>query len=285
MPLVTNVPKERMDGTQMPTNKRWCDKQVIPVENTPGGHRRIPLAPLFEFLKSSGRVLARPELLGMPANVGKGERVLERAATQLAEALIAGDEELSRRIVYDLYLAEHDLGRLCDRVLARSFELIGHRWECGQLEMFQERRGCRIAERVFDGLRSLIRTPAEDAPRAIGGSPSGDQYDLPTQMAELVLRDSGWNAVSLGINLPFDSYAAAIRLHRPRLFWLSCSHIEDEAALLRGYREFYDEFGAEVAVVVGGRALHGSLRREMKYAAYCDGMQHLAAFAQTLTRR
>src|SRR5690606_10622798 len=122
-------------------------------------------------------------------------------------------------------------------------------------------------------------TPAEDAPRAIGGSPSGDQYDLPTQMAGLVLRDSGWKAVTLGINLPSDSSAAAIRLHRPRLFWLSCSHIGDEAAFLREYREFYDEFGTEVAVVVGGRALHGSLRREMKYAAYCDGMQHLAAFA------
>ena len=272
-------------GVGESTVKRWCDKGVIPVDSTPGGHRRIPIAPLFEFLKASGRILARPELLGMPANVGKGERVLERAATQLAEALIAGDEEQARRIVYELYLAEHDMGVLCDRGLARSFELIGRRWECGELEMFQERRGCRIAERLLDGLRLLVRTPAADAPRAIGGSPWGDQFDLPTQMAELVLRDSGWNAVSLGNNLPFDSFAAAIRLHRPRLFWLSCSHLTDEAAFLQEYREVYEEFGTEVAIVVGGRALHESLRKEMNYAAFCDGMQHLATFAQTLIRR
>jgi excisionase family DNA binding protein len=267
------------------TVKRWCDKGVIPVDNTPGGHRRIPLAPLFEFLKTSGRTLTRPELLGLPANVGKGERVLERAAIQLAGALLAGDEEQSRHIVYDLYLAEHDMGVLCDRVLARAFELIGRRWECGEVEVFQERLGCRIAERLIDGLRLLVRTPAADAPRALGGSPPGDQYDLPTQMAELVLRDAGWNAVSLGNNLPFDSLAQAIRSRRPQLAWLSCSHLPDEAEFLREYRRFYDELGAEVAVVVGGRALHEALRKEMKYAAFCDGMQHLTAFAQTLSRR
>lgn len=272
-------------GVGESTVKRWCDKGVIPVDSTPGGHRRIPIAPLFEFLKTSGRFLARPELLGIPANVGKGEKVLDRAATQLTKSLIAGDEEQARRIVYEMYLAEHDMGVLCDRGFARSFELIGRRWECGELEVFQERRGCRIAERLIDGLRLLVRAPEAEAPSAIGGAPVGDQYDLPTQMAELVLRDSGWNAVSLGNNLPFASFAAAIRLHRPRLFWLSCSHIADEATFLQGYQELYDEFGTEVAIVVGGRALHESLRKEMTYAAFCDGMQHLAAFAQTLIRR
>ena len=221
----------------------------------------------------------------MPANVGKGERVLERAALQLAGALIAGDEEQSRRLVLDLYLAEHDTAVLCDRVIGGAFEIIGRGWECGEVEIFQERRGCRIAELLMDGLRSLIRLPPTGAPKAIGGAIAGDHFDLPTQMAELVLRDCGWDAVSLGNNLPFDSFAAAIRLHRPRLFWLSCSHIADEAAFLQEYCEFYDEFGSQVAIVVGGRALLESLRKKMNYAAFCDGMQHLAAFAQTLARR
>lgn len=267
------------------TVKRWCDKGVIPVDNTPGGHRRIHLSPLVEFLKSSGRVLTRPELLGMPANVGKGERVLERAALQLAGALIAGDEEQSRRLLLDLYLAEHDSAVLCDRVIGGAFEIIGRGWECGEVEIFQERRGCRIAERLIDGLRSLVRLPPTDAPQALGGAVAGDHFDLPTQMAELVLRDSGWNAVSLGNNLPFAAFGKAIQQQHPRLFWLSCSHLADEAGFLRDYLNFYDEFGADVAIVVGGRALQESLRKEMKYAAFCDGMQHLAAFAQTLARR
>ena len=33
--------------------KRWCDKGVIPTQYTAGGHRRIPLSGLMEFLRSS----------------------------------------------------------------------------------------------------------------------------------------------------------------------------------------------------------------------------------------
>ena len=41
-------------------------------------------------------------------------------------------------------------------------------------------------------------------------------------------------------------------------------------------------FGLDVAFVVGGRALTEPIRQQMKYAAYCDNLQHLEAFAQTL---
>jgi hypothetical protein len=34
--------------------------------------------------------------------------------------------------------------------------------------------------------------------------------------------------------------------------------------------------------VVGGRALTPHLREQMKYAAYCDNMQHLETFAHSL---
>jgi methanogenic corrinoid protein MtbC1 len=131
-------------------------------------------------------------------------------------------------------------------------------------------------------LRKFLPPPPDDAPLAIGGAATGDQYSLGTAMAELVLRDAKWNAVSLGDNLPFETLAQAIRDQRPKLFWLSCSHIADETAFLAGYRELYDDFGMEVAFVVGGYALTESIRQQMKYSAYCDNMQHFEGFAQTL---
>ena len=101
-------------------------------------------------------------------------------------------------------------------------------------------------------------------------------------MAELVLREAGWNANSLGDNLPFATLAAAIEENRPRLFWISASHIDNEGTFLNGYQELYDSFGLNGAVVVGGRALVPEIRQKMKYAAYCDNLQHLEAFARTV---
>ena len=102
-------------------------------------------------------------------------------------------------------------------------------------------------------------------------------------MAEIVLRDSGWKATSLGDNLPFATLHAAIKEQRPKLFWLSCSHLENPDRFLEEYRNLFDEFGTAVAIVVGGRALTEPIRQDMRYAAFCDNMQHLESFANTLT--
>lgn len=263
--------------------KRWCDKGVIPTQYTAGGHRRIPIQNLIEFLRASKYELVRPQVLGLPSNIGQSKRSVDRAAEQLSESLLSGDEESSRQVVFDLYLAEHGVASICDDVIRAAFEKVGDRWECGSSEVYQERRGCEIALRILHELRAIVPTPEEAAPVAIGGAIEGDQYILGTTMAELILRDSRWNAVSLGANLPFHTLAAAIKENRPRLFWLSCSHISDTEKFISGYNELFEEFGMEVAFVVGGQGLVPELRNRMQYAAYCDSMKHLESFAQTLS--
>ena len=262
--------------------KRWCDKGVIASQKTAGGHRRIPLAKLLDFLRESDRTLLRPEVIGLPATTGQTRRVVDRAAQRLTEALVTGDEDQCRRIILDLYLADHSISRICDDVLAPAFESIGEQWDCGQAQVYQERRACEIALRILHEIRGLISAPPPSAPLALGGTVEGDPYELGTTMVELVLRNNRWNAVSLGNNLPFTTLAQAIEDHRPSLFWISCSHMGDELEFVTGYKALYEQFGRDVPFVVGGRSLVDSIRQQMKYAAYCDNMQHLEAFAQTL---
>ncbi|MCA9022405.1 MerR family transcriptional regulator [Gimesia sp.] len=262
--------------------KRWCDKGVIPTQYTAGGHRRIAFSELIEFLRTSKYQLIRPEVLGLPSTTGQTVWVIDRAAAQITEALLAGDEEQCRQIILDLYLAEHCISSICDLVLARAFNNIGDRWECGEAEVYQERHGCEVSLRILHELRTLIPPPPSDAPVAIGGTPEGDQYSLATTMVELVLRDSKWNAVSLGTNLPFATLRAAILQHRPRIFWLSVSHIINVQDFIREYTELYDEFGLDVAFVVGGRAMTESIRQQIQYSAFCDNVRHLESFAQTI---
>lgn len=262
--------------------KRLCDKGVIPTQYTAGGHRRICMAKLVDFLRESKYELVRPEALELPAVRGRTERVVDRARDQMIEALLGGHSAKCRQIVIDLYLAKHSISVICDQVLAAAFRQIGTRWECGEAEVYQERRGCEITLSVLHELKSILLPVPDNAPVAIGGTPPGDQYSLGTAMAELVLRDGKWNAVSLGDNLPFATIAAAIRDQQPALFWLSCSHIDDEDEFLHGYAGLQDEFGADVAFVLGGYALTDRIRQKMKYSAFCDNMQHLEVFAKTL---
>ncbi|MHB0959768.1 MAG: MerR family transcriptional regulator [Pirellulaceae bacterium] len=269
--------------------KRWCDKGIIPTQYTAGGHRRIPVTGLLEFLRTSKFELVDMPIPGLHAACGAAERMWESSAEQLAQALLQGDEQECRRIVLDLYFSDHRVSVLCDEVVAKAFHLIGHSWACGDTDVYQERRGCELTLRVLHELRALVLPPPADAPLAIGAAPAGDQYALATTSVELVLQDVKWSAKSLGVDLPFETLHAAIRRHQPRLFWLSCSHLTNENEFLVRYARLHDEFGQEVAFVVGGQALNASVRQHMKFTSYCENMRQLESFAMqllgTLVRR
>jgi len=261
--------------------KRWCDRGLVKTIRTPGGHRRLDLPDVVEFLRKSGREIVRPALLGLPSVTGGGARPLNRARHELRDALLEGEAERCRRAVFDLHLAGRSVGSICDEVMAGAMHDIGDQWACGAAEIYQERRASMLCLRLLSELG--LATPAPDnLPLAVGGTPECDHYMIPTMMAEIVLRQQGWQAQSLGSRLPFATLAAAIRDVRPQLFWLSVSHIDDEERFLSDYRAFYQAIRDEVPVIVGGRALSDPIRRQMQYTAFGDNMQHLEAFARSL---
>jgi len=270
-------------GVSESSLKRWCDQGLIPNERTAGGHRRLPLAGVVEFLQRTDRSLARPELLGLPRASGPGPRSLERACELLSDALIRGDEEACRQTLFDLFLAGHPLDALGDRVIAPAFERIGQQWDCGDVEVYQERRACEICGRVLSEIRSMLPSVRTLAPIAFGGTVEGDQYRLPTMLVEAVLRQRGWNAQSFGTSLPFATLAAALVADPPELFWLSVSHVADPDNFVPDFNRLYEvASGCGVSFVVGGRGLDESLRRQLRYTAFCDQLAHLVSFDAAL---
>lgn len=278
------TPKQvaRAAGVSESSIKRWCDEGRIETTRTAGGHRRILLSSALDFLRSTGRELVEPSVLGLPAVTGKGERTLGKARDRMVAALEAGDDLVCRQVVFELMLAGHRLATIFDDVIAESFRAIGRKWDCGEVEVYQERRGCEICMRVLHEIRRNLLSLSSSAPLAMGAAPAGDHYTLPTTMVELVLRDAGWRAVSLGSDLPFETLQAAVAEHRPRLFWLSVTHLVDPQAFLTRYGEFAESCGSQTAVVVGGRALDETLRSKMKFAAHCFNLAQLEAFASAI---
>lgn len=275
----------RAIGVSESSLKRWCDQGVIPFDRTEGGHRRIRLPDVLQFLRDTQRTLVEPEVLGLPRHAGRGERTLSNARNDLTAALVAGDEEVCRQIVLSLYLAEHPISSICDKVIADSCHDIGDLWECNDLEVYRERRSVEICSRILTEIRFMLPKPAADAPTAIGATPEGDPYQLANRMGELVLRQAGWKAVSLGSSLPVATLRSAIIETQPALFWLSVSVVPDPQIFLQQYSDLYDEFSGQCAFVVGGAAITEGLRQEMRYSAYCDTMQHLESFVATYGRQ
>ncbi len=272
--------------------KRWCDRGAIQTVKTLGGHRRIPLDSLLAFLESTNRDIPDLSAIGMDlSSVRRNEIPPEAkfssqdATTRLQylqDALIYGDEKECRRLLIEWYGSTSSFACLGDELICRAFAQIGDLWHQGKIEIFQERRACELCGRLIHEFRRLFAEPSPMAPKAFGAAVTGDYYALPGQMVEVSLREVGWQAVNLGVNLPLDTILKAVRSERPKLFWLSVSHLIDQEKFVEDYSDFWNAIPRETVVVVGGRALTDSLRPRLQYTAHCDTLQQLSMLANSL---
>ena len=269
--------------------KRWCDRGIIPTVRTVGGHRRITLEALQRFLATSQRRLIRPELLGLPMlpaarqpSVSGGDSPHQKA---FRRALAEGQEARCRDIIRRQIATGQSPSAAADELITDAMVGFGEAWGCNELAVYQERRGCDIALRLINELRRKLPPVLDDAPVAIGGTPEGDPYQLPTALVDLTLRELGWQATSLGCNLPLDSILQAAHDCKPQLIWLSVSAIADVPAFVAEQHWLASSLGEAIPLLVGGRALTDQVRPKLRYTAHCDKLRHLADLSAMLRHR
>jgi excisionase family DNA binding protein len=270
-------------GVSVTTVKRWVDEGRLPAQRTPGGHRKILLA---EVLQMVGRENWPHVDLGLltggaaPVNPADAAGLAER----LHRAILAGQAEEARALLVSAYEGGLSAAVLADDVVVPAMTRVGHGWASGDLDVYQEHRGTQACLSALMALKArLPAVTAEDRPLALGGGPEGDHYLLANLLAEVVLLEMGWRVVNLGPNTPMASFQLAVRQLKPRLVWVSCSHLADVDAFVAGYAGLYAEverWGA--AIAVGGRALTAEVRHRMEFTCHGDRLANLAAFARQL---
>ncbi|MEM9826752.1 MAG: helix-turn-helix domain-containing protein [Planctomycetota bacterium] len=276
------TPKQVAEALMVSTSsvKRWCDRGEIPIIKTLGGHRRITLEGVQHFLRHSGRTLHRPGLLGMPGDNDAAPPVLRKgsldtAQTRFRQALLEADEATCRHLVQQEIRAGRSRCETAEWFIADAMSAIGDAWENDSMEPYVERRSAAICVRLIEDLRREVSNISPSAPIAIGAAPEGDRYQLPTALVELSLREHGWNATNLGVDLPWDTLLQAVRDYRPKMLWLSISTIADEARFIDEQRRLFESIQSDTVLFVGGRALTDDLRPKLSFTVHCDHIRHL----------
>jgi len=272
-------------GVSESTIKRWVDAGHLRGETTPGGHRKIALPHLVAFLRSRGRPVPSLEALGLLAEQqparSKGSPATPEA---LANLLMRGDSGIARTLVFEQFRGGRALDDLLDRLMAPAMTWLGQQWAESKIDVYQEHAATLRAWSILVELRGLLPTPPDKAPLALGGSPEGDPYLLPTFMADLTLRDMGWRTINIGPNTPVTSLLEAVMRHRPRLVWLSVTSMKPRAGFFEGYPRLFEAAQAKGAsLVIGGQGLTPQLQDRLVASAFGTRLAHLKAFARSLT--
>ncbi|MCA9135520.1 MAG: helix-turn-helix domain-containing protein [Planctomycetales bacterium] len=297
-PLTQYSPKQIATSLQVSESsvKRWCDQGVIPTVRTVGGHRRITLSGLRKFLESTNRNLVEPRALGIadseleiaskpmvrrPAIRGAGTEPVQH---EFRSALALGEEQRCLEILHERLALGWTRAEVSEDLITDAMRGLGDAWDCGELEVYQERRSCNICARLIQDLREQIGPLPDSAPVAIGAAPESDPYQLPSALVELALRESGWNAINLGNDLPLSSLVQAVQDYQPKMVWLSVTSVSNADQFVREQNMLADTLSEDVLMIVGGRALDDKLRPRLRYTAHCDSLRHLIELAEILKR-
>lgn len=269
-------------GVSESSLKRWCDRGDLPASRTAGGHRRIARDDVMKFARARGMQLANAGALGMN-NV---HELPARGRALMVSALLENREAEALELALRGFIHQVPIAELCDTMLAPAMHEIGARWDHGKAEIYEERRACNLMHRIIDRLRMLVPVDAVEAPVALGGTLAPDPYSLPLAMAELTLRDAGWNAVSLGIGHPPESLVHSIERERPALFFYSATSIETESKFVAGFNRIGAAAEKNAALMlIGGQAITDGLRDRLIHNAVGRNFADMARIARTVWSR
>lgn len=240
-------------GVSESSFKRWCDQGVIDTVRTPGGHRRIQVAEVVRFARKNRHPFVDPEAIGLPRTSGNLRKSESSPVETLTDLIREGEADASRGFVLDHFLSGASATKVCEEIVAPAMHRIGDEWQCGDLQIYQEHQASEIINRTLYDLKKLLPKPSDSAPIAIGSTPPGDAYRLPTLMAEIVLSEVGCQAISLGTSLPFSTVSSAVSRYQPKLLWISVSHLADPEQTHQDFVSLLERTPDDLLVAVGGR--------------------------------
>jgi methanogenic corrinoid protein MtbC1 len=270
-------------GASESSLRRWMDGGEIRVSKTAGGHRRVTLRDALQFIRKIGAVVVDPAAINLPPTAESAEGTPAGDEDALFSALDDGRSALAGALVLSWYLKGRAMHELFDGPIRGAMHRIGELWKHDNRGILVEHRATEICLGLIAGLRSLLPTPPESAPLAIGAAPEGDPYQIPSLMAGTVLAEAGLRDVNFGANTPPELLASEAALTNAALVWLSISAVSDDRALQAKVKKLAAALAERgTKLVIGGQASAELARRNTPNVFAIRSMGELAAFGHGL---
>ncbi|MCM8541616.1 MAG: hypothetical protein NE328_15210 [Lentisphaeraceae bacterium] len=274
-------------GVSEASIKRWVDKGIIECIKTDGGHRKIPMYALINYIHKNDADLVNPEAVNIPKTSGRLKDKMSKSAEDLQQGFHECDEFKIQGIIYDLFTSGQEPEKIFDELLAPALHQLGCDWEDGHVDAFQERRTVQICIRALYGFHSFFPLPEKNAPIAMIGTLSNDQYTIPPLMIEVCLRSREWKTEFLGNDLPASSYAKAIEMYKPDLMIISMSNCDKPEKAAKDLLEL-EAFAIKnnCGFILGGRAVPEkavkNLKKTLLVPTISDMLKDMEAYRKSL---
>jgi len=242
------------------TIKRWVDEGRLNAQKTPGGHRKIEIQEVLKLARENNWhhiTLAKIESLAASES---NQLNINHVSMQLYQAIREENQEKVRRVLTQAYGSGIGIADIGDHIVMPAMQGLGEDWSKGIVDICQEHHATQgvLAALMEIRQKQLASKPTDEkAPLAMGCAAEGDPYLIPTLLCELLFLEDRWRVVHFGPNTPLDSLLKSAKEKKPRILWVSATHLPNFGEFqnqLRSLSLTSSSWGGEV--FVGGQAFH-----------------------------
>lgn len=213
--LLTTREVAKMLGVGTTSIKRWADSGLLRCVKTPGGHRRFPREAVESFHVT---------------DQGGAETVQSRVdswMTRLRDGM--GTNDIVKQLHKELR-SQGDWYEVADS-LSMVLEEIGRGWARGDLSVIQEHIISERLMRAFARVAETLSVPG-NARTCMLMAAEGEEHTLGLSLAELCLREAGWNTSWVGRKTPVHIACEHILGRDVDMVAVSASEYLGEASVL-----------------------------------------------------
>jgi 5-methyltetrahydrofolate--homocysteine methyltransferase len=151
-----------------------------------------------------------------------------------------------------------------------ALQTVGKRFQDGEWFLAELVYAGEIAKEVMNLLSPLMAADAaESQGTVVVGTVAGDLHDLGKNIFINYARSAGFTVIDLGIDVPCDTFIAAVREHRPLALGMSCLLTSTDAEIGRVIQALEREnLRQDVKVIIGGAALTAGFARQVGADAF-----------------
>lgn len=169
-------------------------------------------------------------------------------------ALLGGAESEAEALLRGGRARGADTALLVRDLVVPALAEVGRMWERGALSVAEEHLATALATRVVARSAGAAAPPGGPGrPRILLACLAGEFHDVGIRLLSDVARESGWDAESLGANVPRESLVRFVAQRRPSALALSVAlagHVPEAARTIAEARAV----APGMTILVGGRA-------------------------------
>ena len=199
---------------------------------------------------------------------------------RISSGVIAGDDagvaELTKQAI-DEGMAPVEI---INGGLIKGMNVVGQRFKAGEMYVPEVMVAARAMKAGMELVRPLIvEGDIPSAGKVLIGTVAGDLHDIGKNLVGMMMESGGMTVVNMGVDIPADRFAAAVREHKPDVLAMSAL-LTTTMLAMKDTIELLKEEGLRdgVKVIVGGAPVTADFANEIG----ADGWAPDAASAKDL---